>query len=89
MKNFNDDEIIDFVNLTRDRPIDVRFIEYMPFQGNEWNENKMVSFKTMKELIRNMYPDLQRLPNKYNNTSKVCNLKNYIKHILNLYYTHY
>ncbi|CAD1469460.1 unnamed protein product, partial [Heterotrigona itama] len=70
MKNFNDDEIIDFVNLTRDRSIDVRFIEYMPFQGNEWNENKMVSFKTMKELIRDTYPDLQRLPNKYNDTSK-------------------
>ncbi|KAK9300270.1 hypothetical protein QLX08_007030 [Tetragonisca angustula] len=70
MKNFNDDEIIDFVNLTRDRPIDVRFIEYMPFQGNEWNENKMVSFKIMKELIRDTYPDLQRLPNKYNDTSK-------------------
>ncbi|XP_071862487.1 molybdenum cofactor synthesis 1 isoform X3 [Bombus fervidus] len=70
MKGSNDDEIIDFVNLTKDRPIDVRFIEYMPFQGNEWKENKMVSFKAMKNLIRDTYPDLQRLPNEYNDTSK-------------------
>ncbi|XP_043605500.1 molybdenum cofactor biosynthesis protein 1 isoform X2 [Bombus pyrosoma] len=70
MKGSNDDEIIDFVNLTKDRPIDVRFIEYMPFQGNEWKENKMISFKAMKDLIRDTYPDLQRLPNEYNDTSK-------------------
>ena len=30
MKDVNDDEIDDFINLTRDKPIDVRFIEYMP-----------------------------------------------------------
>ncbi|CAK9805000.1 Molybdenum cofactor biosynthesis protein 1 [Anthophora quadrimaculata] len=70
MKGFNVDEIVDFVNLTKDRPIDVRFIEYMPFQGNEWNENKMVSFKAMKNIIRDVYPELQRLPNAYNDTSK-------------------
>ena len=34
MQGFNDDELRDFVRLTQDRPIDVRFIEYMPFAGN-------------------------------------------------------
>lgn len=82
MKGFNDDEITDFVSLTKDRPIDVRFIEYMPFQGNKWNQNKMMSFKDMKELIRHTYPDLKRLPNEYNDTSKVCNLICYIKRSL-------
>ena len=70
MKGFNDDELIDFVNLTKDRPIDVRFIEYMPFQGNEWNQNKMLSFNDMKAIIRDVYPELQRLPNEFNDTSK-------------------
>lgn len=74
MKGFNDDELIDFVNLTKDRPIDVRFIEYMPFQGNEWNQNKMLSFNDMKTIIRDVYPELQRLPNELNDTSKVCNI---------------
>jgi len=31
MKGFNEDEILDFVRLTLDRPYDVRFIELMPF----------------------------------------------------------
>jgi cyclic pyranopterin phosphate synthase len=30
MKDVNDDEIDDFIILTRDKPIEVRFIEYMP-----------------------------------------------------------
>lgn len=72
MRGRNDDEIIDFVDFTKDRPIDVRFIEYMPFQGNEWKENKMVSFDEMKRIIREKYPDFQALPNQPNDTSKVC-----------------
>jgi cyclic pyranopterin phosphate synthase len=34
MRGFNDDEIIDFVEFTRDKDIYLRFIEYMPFDGN-------------------------------------------------------
>lgn len=45
MKGFNDDEICDFVELTKERDIDVRFIEYMPFTGNRWETEKMVSYK--------------------------------------------
>ncbi len=43
MKNFNEDEIVDFVALTKDRNINVRFIEFMPFDGNLWNKDKLVS----------------------------------------------
>lgn len=72
MRNFNDDELVDFVELTRDKPLDVRFIEYMPFSGNEWNTKKMVSFSEMKEIIRRKYPELERLPaDSPNDTSKV------------------
>lgn len=35
MKEFNDDEINKFVEMTKDRPIDVRFIEMMPFTGQQ------------------------------------------------------
>lgn len=31
MKGFNDDELFDFVEFVRERPIEVRFIEFMPF----------------------------------------------------------
>ncbi|KAL1462466.1 hypothetical protein WDU94_014298 [Cyamophila willieti] len=70
MKNFNDDEILDFVNLTRDRPIDVRFIEYMPFSGNEWNNTKIMPFSDMLSKIKEVYPNLTTLENAPNDTSK-------------------
>ncbi|XP_073994888.1 molybdenum cofactor synthesis 1 isoform X3 [Rhodnius prolixus] len=70
MRGVNDDEIVDFVNFTKDRKIDIRFIEYMPFTGNKWETGKMVSFKEMKEIIKCKYPDLVTLPNSPNDTSK-------------------
>lgn len=35
MRGVNDDEILDFVRLTEDLPVEVRFIEYMPTKGKE------------------------------------------------------
>ena len=35
MRGLNEDEITNFVEKTRDENIDVRFIEYMPFDGNK------------------------------------------------------
>ena len=51
MKGVNDDEIGNFVDLTRDNPINVRFIEYMPFDGNVWSRNKLVTYKEMKARV--------------------------------------
>lgn len=45
MRNFNEEEICDFVEFTRDREVDVRFIEYMPFNGNQWETSKLISFR--------------------------------------------
>lgn len=45
MKNFNDNEICDFVGMTKERNVDVRFIEYMPFSGNRWETDKMVTYE--------------------------------------------
>lgn len=33
MRGLNDDEICDFVELTQHQRTDIRFIEYMPFDG--------------------------------------------------------
>lgn len=44
IKDFNDDEIEDFVNLTQDQKIDVRFIELMPIgQSSAYAENHYLS----------------------------------------------
>lgn len=71
MRDFNDDEICDFVEFTKDRDVDIRFIEYMPFSGNKWNDKKMVSFQEMLDKIRSKWPDFKALPNEPNDTSKV------------------
>lgn len=71
MRDFNDDELVNFVELTEKKPIDLRFIEYMPFSGNEWKTNKMVPFSEMKTIIRKKYPQFQKLEDKPNDTSKV------------------
>jgi cyclic pyranopterin phosphate synthase len=34
MRNFNDDELLDFVEFVKNRPVEVRFIEFMPFDKN-------------------------------------------------------
>ncbi|XP_050074773.1 molybdenum cofactor biosynthesis protein 1 isoform X2 [Anopheles maculipalpis] len=77
MKGFNDDEICDFVELTRDRNVDVRFIEYMPFTGNRWDTDKMVSYRTMLDTIRARYPAFEALPNGPNDTSKAYRVPGY------------
>jgi cyclic pyranopterin phosphate synthase len=71
MKGTNEDEICDFVELTKDRDIDVRFIEYMPFSGNKWDLIKMVPYQEMVAIIKEKYPNLQKLEDSVNHTSKV------------------
>ncbi|XP_036338249.1 molybdenum cofactor biosynthesis protein 1-like isoform X1 [Rhagoletis pomonella] len=70
MRNFNDDEICDFVEFTKDRAVDVRFIEYMPFTGNKWQTDRLVSYKETLQIIQKRWSNFQPLPNGPNDTSK-------------------
>ena len=53
INNFNDDEIVDFVELAERYPnsIEVRFLEYMPFSGNKWELQKVMSEKQLLEKL--------------------------------------
>lgn len=55
MKGVNDDEIIDFVEYAKDKKMNVRFIEYMPFKDNAWNSDTVVTFQQMKTEIERHY----------------------------------
>ncbi|RHZ49748.1 molybdopterin cofactor biosynthetic protein [Aspergillus thermomutatus] len=70
MRGINDREIIPFVELGRDSPIEVRFIEYMPFDGNKWSQGKMFSYQEMLAVIREKYPSLEKVVGHKNDTSK-------------------
>lgn len=51
MRGMNDDEICNFVELTKHKPINVRFIEFMPFDGNVWNVKKLVPYAEMLDKV--------------------------------------
>ncbi|KAI9777893.1 MAG: hypothetical protein M1835_005118 [Candelina submexicana] len=70
MRGINEREIITFVEFGRERDIEVRFIEYMPFDGNKWNKGKMMSYQEMLEIIRGKYPGLRKVQDHKNDTSK-------------------
>ncbi|XP_063765026.1 molybdenum cofactor biosynthesis protein 1 isoform X3 [Eleginops maclovinus] len=70
MRGLNEDELLDFVSLTEKKPLDVRFIEYMPFDGNKWNFKKMVSYQEMLDHIKQQWPNLERLETGHTETAK-------------------
>ena len=56
MRNVNEDELVDFVGLTREKSIEVRFIEFMPFDDNRWSREKLVPYEEMLRIIQQVYP---------------------------------
>ncbi|XP_064118994.1 molybdenum cofactor biosynthesis protein 1-like isoform X3 [Macrobrachium nipponense] len=77
MRGRNEEEILNFVKFTQDKDIDVRFIEYMPFDGNKWDDKKMVSYAEMLSTIREVHPDLIKILDKPNDTSKAYKVPGY------------
>lgn len=70
MRGVNDREVLDFVEMTRDNNVEVRFIEYMPFDGNKWSKGKMLSYSEMLDSIRERFPSLCKVQDHKNDTSK-------------------
>lgn len=76
MRNQNEDELLDFARLTRELPVQVRFIEYMPFGGNKWETRKMFTYMEMLEKLSEEF-ELIRIPHKHGETSKNYALKDH------------
>lgn len=55
IRGFNDDEIVDFVELANALGVHVRFIEFMPFSGNGWSMEGLISCREIRELIETRY----------------------------------
>lgn len=49
IRGFNDDEVGDFVRFAVERGIEVRFIEFMPFLGNNWKADSVVPAREIRE----------------------------------------
>ena len=70
MRGVNEREILPFVEMGRQTDIEVRFIEYMPFDGNKWSKGKMMGYEEMLGVIREKYPGLRKVKDGKNETSK-------------------
>lgn len=56
LRGANEDELGQFVDLTENLPVEVRFLEFMPFDGNAWSANRLVP---QAEIIEGMQKHLQ------------------------------
>lgn len=55
MKGLNDNEILDFIALTKHNNIEVRFIEFMPFSGNQWTSNQVFTLQEILMKVNSTY----------------------------------
>ncbi|TAN32846.1 GTP 3',8-cyclase MoaA [bacterium] len=57
MKGHNDDEVVDFARLARDEGYEVRFIEFMPLDGDGiWTNEQVVPSRRIQEQIEDLFP---------------------------------
>ncbi len=68
-KGMNEHEILDFVNWTRYSPLHVRFIEFMPFENNQWKWDKVISYAKILNHIETHY-SVQKLEDEADSTAK-------------------
>jgi cyclic pyranopterin phosphate synthase len=57
MKDRNDDEVVEFAKLARSEGYEVRFIEFMPLDGdNIWTNEQVVPSLRIQEQIEDLFP---------------------------------
>jgi cyclic pyranopterin phosphate synthase len=57
MKGVNDDEIINLIDWGEKNDLSIRFIEFMPFDGNQWNIEKKVTEEEILGVVKEEYPE--------------------------------
>lgn len=79
LKGFNDDEITDFIAWTKDLPVVIRFIEFMPFEGNAWQKEKLISLSEVLQKTAAEFgsTSILRINDKPNDTSKNFKIKGF------------
>ncbi|MHA2293573.1 MAG: GTP 3',8-cyclase MoaA [Candidatus Hodarchaeales archaeon] len=81
LKGFNDMEIIDFVNFAIKYEITVRFIEFMPFKGNNWSSENLLSIKEIQNNISQHHSLIPEPLDHPSQTSRVYRIKDTQGHI--------
>lgn len=69
MRGVNEDEITDFIEWTREVPVHIRFIEFMPFSGNKWDVERVFSYEEMLGVAEKHFT-FERLAEEKHDTAK-------------------
>ncbi|KZT27704.1 molybdenum cofactor biosynthesis prote [Neolentinus lepideus HHB14362 ss-1] len=78
IKDLNEYEALDFVEMTRERRLSVRFIEFMPFTGNKWQQNKMVPSSELLSRISSKHPGFYKAADELNDTARSFKIPGYL-----------
>lgn len=72
MRGINDNEVADFVELTKNKALHIRFIEFMPFNGNSWDWSKGVGLQDILNYVGDRFGHqaMIRLRDKPNDTAR-------------------
>lgn len=70
-------ELLGFVQLTKDLPLHVRFIEFMPFAGNLWNKDKVLTAAKMLEMVKQDF-EVSKIKDAPNDTAKAFQAKGHL-----------
>lgn len=79
IKDVNDGELTDFINLTRQWQTTVQFIEFMPFQGNKWDCSQTVKSQQILDKASDYFgaDNITKVLDKANDTSRKYKVNGY------------
>lgn len=69
VKGLNESEILDFIEWTKNTSVQIRFIEFMPFDGNLWKSDKLVTLLEILSIVAEKYT-FEAAENATHDTSK-------------------
>jgi cyclic pyranopterin phosphate synthase len=70
MKGVNDDEILQFVALTKNLRLHIRFIEFMPFSGNQWKNENVMGWQEILKIVGATYDIVPLVRNAHDTAKK-------------------
>jgi len=80
IKGVNDNEIAEFVRLTKNPGIVVKFIEFMPFKGNKWDWEKGVSEQEIMDTVQRDLGPIDSMSRSIHSTSNSFRVVGYEGH---------